>query len=243
MERINYDDMANIYARNRPANSFVVDELRRGCELDSTSRVLEVGCGTGSYIWMLVETINCRGWGVDPSEEMMRQKQSAGKVQFVSGTAEELPFEDRFFSFLFSVDVIHHLMNTTSYFREALRVLKPGGIICTVTDSETDIRKQEPLSKYWPSRVNVDLQRYPAISMLKQQMADIGFVDINERHIQSTCQIRDITPYRDKVFSCLHLIPEGEYLRGLQSLQEDLKEGPVQRVSMYTCLWGHSPTL
>jgi len=242
MELINYNDMANIYARNRPANLFVVNELRRGCALDSTSRVLEVGCGTGSHIRLLTAATNCQGWGVDPSEEMIRQEQSGGKVQFVSGTAEELPFENRFFSFLFSVDVIHHLMSTTSYFREAFRVLKPSGTICTMTDSERNIRNRKPLSQYWPSTVNVDLKRYHAISMLKQQMSDIGFVDIDERYIQSTFEIRDITPYREKAFSCLHLIPEGEYLRGMQSLQEDLKAGPVQRVSMYTCLWGRSPT-
>ena len=92
MEPIDYGDIADVYARNRPANSFVVDELRRGCALDSRSRILEVGCGTGSHILMLVQTTNCQGWGIDPSEEMMYQEQSSGKVQFVNGTAEEVLF-------------------------------------------------------------------------------------------------------------------------------------------------------
>ena len=142
MEPINYNDMANVYARNRPANSFVIDELQRGCALDSSSRVLEVGCGTGSHTLMLVRTTNCQGWGIDPSEEMICQEESGGKVRFVNGTAEELPFEDRFFDFLFSVNVIHHVRSTTLYFHEAFRVLKPAGTICTITDSE---RIQLPL--------------------------------------------------------------------------------------------------
>jgi SAM-dependent methyltransferase len=241
MEHINYDNIADIYARNRPPNSFVVDELRRGYVINATSRVLEVGCGTGSHLQMLVKATGCQGSVIDPSEEMIRQGQNSENVRFFVGAAEELPFQDKYFDFLFSVDVIHYVKSLTSYFREAFRVLRPGGTLCTVTDSETDIRKQEPLSKYWPSRVNVDLKRYPAISRLKQQMSDTGFINIEERQIQGTYQITDITPYQEKAFSCLHLIPEGEYLRGLQNLQEDLKVGPVQRVSMYTCLWGHSP--
>jgi len=243
MEPINYGDIADVYARNRPANSFVVNELRRGCALDSRSRVLEVGCGTGSHILMLVQTTNCQGWGIDPSEEMMYQEQSSGKVQFVNGTAEELPFEDKFFDFVFSINVIHHVTSTISYFHEAFRVLKPAGTICTITDSKRIIRNRKPLSQYWPSTVSADIKRYPAITTLKNQMTATGFVDVTETNLQSTSEIEDITPYKEKAFSCLHLISQDEFLRGLALLQEDLKAGPVQRVSAYVCLWGRSPTL
>ena len=243
MEPINYSDMANIYARNRPANSFVIDELQRGCALNSSSMVLEVGCGTGSHIQMLVAATGCQGWGIDPSEEMICQEESGGKVQFVNGTAEEIPFEDKFFDLLFSIDVIHHITSTISYFHEAFRVLKPAGTICTITDSERIIRNRKPLSQYWPSTVSVDIKRYPTITVLKKQMMAAGFRDVTETDIQSTSEIEDITPYKEKVFSCLHLISQNEFLRGLMRLQEDLKAGPVQRVSAYVCLWGRSPAL
>jgi len=243
MEPINYSEMTKTYARNRPANSFVVDELRRGYVLGSNSRVLEVGCGTGSHILMLVKATSCQGWGIDPSEEMICQEESGGKVQFVNGTAEELPFEDRFFDFLFSIDVIHHVASTTFYFHEAFRVLKPAGTICTITDSERIIRNRKPLSQYWPSTVSADIKRYPTTTILKKQMIAAGFVDVTETDIQSTSEIEDITPYTEKSFSCLHLISQDEFLRGLMRLQEDLKAGPVQRVSAYVCLWGRSPAL
>ena len=241
MEPINYGNIADVYARNRPANSFVVNELRRGCALDSRSRVLEVGYGTGSHILMLVQTTNCQGWGIDPSEEMICQQESGGKVQLVNGMAEELPFEDRFFDFLFSINVIHHVTSTISYFHEAFRVLKPTGTICTITDSKRIIRNRKPLSQYWPGTVSVDIKRYPTITTLKKQMMAVGFADVTETNIQNTSQIEDITPYKEKAFSCLHLISQDEFLRGLARLQEDLKAGPIQRVSAYVCLWGRSP--
>jgi len=241
MEPINYGNIADVYARNRPANSFVVDELHKGCVLTSNSRVLEVGCGTGSHILMLVQTTNCQGWGIDPSEDMMCQEKSSGKVQFVSGTAEELPFEDKFFDFLFSINVIHLVTSTISYFHEAFRVLKPTGTICTITDSKRIIRNRKPLSQYWPGTVSVDIKRYPTITTLKKQMMAVGFADVTETNIQNTSQIEDITPYKEKAFSCLHLISQDEFLRGLARLQEDLKAGPIQRVSAYVCLWGRSP--
>ena len=186
MKQINYDGVANIYARNRPANSFVIDELLKDCRLDYTSKVLEIGCGTGSHIQMLVKAVGCHGWGVDPSQEMLNQSPKSERVRFLIGTAEKLPFEDNYFDFLFSVDVIHYLKSTFIYFHEALRVLKPGGTICTVTDSERNIRYRKPLSQYWPSTAVIDLKRYPPISLLKEQMEDTGFIDIDENNIQST---------------------------------------------------------
>jgi ubiquinone/menaquinone biosynthesis C-methylase UbiE len=243
MEPINYSHMADVYARNRPANSFVVDELGRRCSLDSSSRVLEVGCGTGSHVLMLIKATSCQGWGIDPSEEMICQEESGGKVQFVNGTAEELPFEDKFFDFLFSIDVIHHVTSTKSYFHEAFRVLKSAGTICTITDSERIIRNRKPLSQYWPSTVSADIKRYPTITVLKKQMIAAGFVDVTETNIKNTSEVKDITPYKEMAFSCLHLISQDEFLRGLMRLQEDLKAGPVQRVSAYVCLWGRFPAL
>ena len=74
-------------------------------------------------------------------------------------------------------------------------------------------------------------------------MITTGFVDVTGTNIQSTSEVKDITPYKEKAFSCLHLISQDEFLRGLMRLQEDLRAGPIQRVSAYICLWGRVPAL
>jgi len=206
-------------------------------------KILEVGCGTGKQLTALVELTGRRGWGIDPSSEMLNHAIADEKLHFLQGFAEELPFADDFFDLVFSINVIHHIQSTIAYFQESLRVLKPGGIICTATDSERKIRNRKPLAEYWPGTVNVDLERYPSLTALRQQMAGLGFIDIKDYEVQEPFEVTDVEPYREKAFSCLHLISEEEYLSGLRRLEADLKAGPVQGITEFVLLWGQHPNV
>ena len=241
MQNLDYDKMASTYARHRTANPMVLSELRRKWKSSPESRVLEVGCGTGLHLKALTERISCKGWGIDPSQEMIRYAVDSDDIHFFEGVAEELPFEVSFFDLAFSVNVIHHIKNTQDYFREALRVLKPHGLICTATDSEKIIRNRKPLAQYWPGTVDVDLGRYPKIELLRQQMTEAGFVDIEEHETYRTFEVADVVAYREKAFSSLHLISEEEFLTGLQRLETDLKTSPVHGIGEFVFLWGHRP--
>ena len=235
---MDYDGQANSYSRYRKAVSLVLDEIQQVCRLSSESKVLEVGSGTGIQLNALVEATNCHGWGIDPSIDMMNQAVPHKKLRFLQGHAEELPFERDFFDLVFSINVAHHLQDTSNYFQEALRVLKPDSMICTATDSEKKIRNRKPLAQYWPETVDVDLKRYPSITVLRQQMVGVGFIDIKAREIQETFVVTDATPYREKVFSCLRLITETEFRTGLRRMEDDLKAGPIEGVTEFVCLWG-----
>jgi len=241
MSNLDYDKMADTYARHRAASSFVLSELQQGWGVCPKSKILEVGCGTGAYLQALVKAVGCLGWGIDPSPEMIRRALDDDNIHFLEGTGEKLPFEEGFFDLVFSVNVIHHMKGAMDYFQEALRVLKPNGVICTVTDSEKLIRNRRPLAQYWPGTIEADLKRYPTIASLRQQMTAAGFMDIREREIQQPFEVNDVTPYQEKAFSCLHLISEEEFLSGLQRLKDDLNAGTVQGLSEYVCLWGQCP--
>jgi SAM-dependent methyltransferase len=84
-------------------------------------------------------------------------------VQFSHGRAEKLDFPAESFDLLFSVDVVHHITDCAQAFREAWRVLRPGGRFCIVTDSEDIVRNRQPLSVYFPETIALELSRYPAI--------------------------------------------------------------------------------
>jgi SAM-dependent methyltransferase len=45
--------------------------------LDRSSRVLEVGCGTGNCISAIQDRVGCPGWGIDPSARMQDRSFSA----------------------------------------------------------------------------------------------------------------------------------------------------------------------
>ncbi len=236
---MDYDRLAAEYALHRRVHPDVWLDLLHNTDLRPTSCILEVGCGTGNYITMLAQQFGCAAWGIDPSEGMLAQARArAPQVNFNVGRGEQLDFPAEMFDLVFSVDVIHHVEDRPRYFAEAYRVLKPGGKVCTVTDSEAIIRNREPLSNYFPETVPIELARYPALAELQQLMAAAGFCNLLENSVEFMHELADIQMYRDRAFSVLHLIPEAAFARGIARMEADLQRGPLQRISRYVLLWG-----
>ena len=239
MDKKYYDELADKYAQSRCVEPFVLSELMRNSEAHSISKVLELGCGTGVYLYAFVCITGCLGFGVDPSQRMLAHAVSLDNTNYASGIAECLPFQSNSFDFVYSVNVLHHVQDISPLFRETMRVLKTNGLICSITDSEKMIRGREPLATYWPSTIEVDLKRYHSIESVKEQMLSVGFMDIEIHEIRSPFHIHDIKPYQDKALSCLHLISDQEYQLGLQNMKSDLIKGPIKGLSQYTCIWGY----
>jgi ubiquinone/menaquinone biosynthesis C-methylase UbiE len=235
---IDYDRVAADYARLRQVHPGVLSGLLTEGGLKRASRVLEVGCGTGNYIGAIARQIGCMSYGIDPSERMLGEARGKVGVRVRLGKGEKLEFSSTFFDLVFTVDVIHHLGDRGAYFREAYRVIEPGGKICTVTDSEWIIRHRKPLSFYFPETVERELARYPSISELRVLMEKNGFARISENMVKFPYDLTDIEPYRNKVFSALQLIPEEAFQEGIARMERDLKDGPIRCVSRYTLLWG-----
>ena len=210
--------------------------------MTADSCVLEIGCGTGNYAMAIHESVGCLCWGIDPSAEMLgHTSPESNSLHFQTGSAEHLAYDNRRFDLVFSVDVIHHVGDHLNAFREAFRVLKPTGRICTVTDSEWIIGNRLPLASYFPDTIEVDLARYPSMASLTQIMVQVGFVAIDQQTVHLPYTTTDIQIYRDKAFSCLHLIPDEAFRRGIASMEHDLRDGPIKCVSRYSMLWGAKP--
>ena len=158
-------------------------------------------------------------------------------MSFTNARAEALPVAPHSCDLVFSVDVIHHVGDTAAHFRSALRALRPGGHLCTVTDSEWIIRNRQPLSQYFPETVEVELRRYPAIGRLRAEMAGAGFTAITEQLVEFPYRLTDIAPYRAKAYSALHLITAQAFERGLARMEHDLLNGHIACNSRYALLW------
>jgi ubiquinone/menaquinone biosynthesis C-methylase UbiE len=240
--KIDYDNLAQEYAQHRRVHPGVLMGLLTRSRLASASTVLEVGCGTGNYITTIQEMAGCTCIGIDPSGQMLAQaSQRSQRVRYERGRAEELAFPDAGFDLVFSVDVIHHVNDRAAYFQEAWRVLKTGGLFCTVTDSEDIIRRRQPLATYFPETVDVELKRYPPIPDLERMLTAVGFLALTSESVEYEMATQDIQTYRDKAFSSLHLIPQEAFERGIHRMETDLLSGPILVVSRYLLLWGEKP--
>ena len=102
--------------------------------------VLDVGCGFGGTIAFLNERFDAMqllGVNIDP-RQLDRAKRLVlplkhNTIAFQEGDACALPFPDASFDRVLAVECIFHFPSRETFFQEACRVLKPGGLL-TLSD-------------------------------------------------------------------------------------------------------------
>lgn len=111
-------------------------ELIRFAAIKPGSKVLDLGCGTGTLTIMIQRALpdaTIIGLDGDPRVlEIARRKSQGLDIQWDEGLASQLPYGDSEFDRVVTSLVIHHLDTATKHaaFDEAFRVLKPGGVLC-----------------------------------------------------------------------------------------------------------------
>ena len=104
-------------------------------ELSDGERVLDLGSGGGIDCFIASKQVGAEGevWGLDMTPQMIRlarrnaEQVEATNVQFRLGEIEDMPFDEGYFDAIISNCVINLSTDKAQVFREAYRVLKPGG--------------------------------------------------------------------------------------------------------------------
>ncbi len=191
------------------------------------TRVLDVGCGTGTLATTLAEQYACKVWGVDASPEMLemaRAKVPAG-VGLKEGRAEELPFKDRWFERAVATLAVH-LWDRPRAFREIARVLSPGGRFAFATFNPEHFTSYY-LNRYFPSILEIDIERFAPADVLGDELRAAGFEDVGAASVtQDVSLAREVAlaRIRGRHISTFQLIPEEEYRQGVARAERELPE-------------------
>ena len=91
-------------------------------------RVLDLGCANGEYLQLF--PADSFKVGVDPSLQALRTSHDANDYHLAAGDACSIPLKDNSIDFIIAFGMLHHVHQfLEEVFREANRVLAPGGVL------------------------------------------------------------------------------------------------------------------
>jgi 2-polyprenyl-6-hydroxyphenyl methylase/3-demethylubiquinone-9 3-methyltransferase len=119
--------------------------------------VLDVGCGAGTQSQFWLERGH-RYWGIDINEPLIllarrRAEEQGLEIRFDVGTATALPCENASVDVCLLPELLEHVADWQGCVDEAIRVLKPGGLIYVNTSNKLCPKQQEfnlPLYSWYP---------------------------------------------------------------------------------------------
>lgn len=105
------------------------DIIRRGLDaLDSMSpRVLDVGCASGNFLAQFPD--GCELFGCDINEADVALAKSRGLVGVYVGSLQDCDFPFETFDWVHLGDVLEHVVDPVGLLRDAVHLVKPGGLI------------------------------------------------------------------------------------------------------------------
>ena len=174
-------------------------------------RILDLGCGAGRMIRMFVDIAErCEVWGVDIVAEYIIwcQQHLSPPFHFATTTTlPHLPFEDRYFDFIYCGSVFSHIADLAdAWLLELRRVTRPNGRLFITLHDNNSIKILREQNKRWPwlsgmvqefvGRTDVTDRKFSMFTINRGPSSAQVFYDIDYvcQHWGRLFRIRSVTP-------------------------------------------------
>ncbi|HEY42073.1 MAG TPA: class I SAM-dependent methyltransferase [Dehalococcoidia bacterium] len=191
-----FDDKASTYEDRQKGRGphFLHMHMAVAGALEETSqglRILDLGCGTGVELEMLLgRAPNARITCIDVSDGMLEQLRhkytdSLEQLEIIQGSFQEIPFQERHYDYVVSVFAMHHFpypqkLELYTKVRKALRsggVYLEGDYYVSPEEEEQDLARYQQLLKtgviFPDRRYHIDVPF--SVARQKQVLLEAGF--------------------------------------------------------------------
>lgn len=228
--RVDYDRVQHqVYAQGRRLAPGVIRQwvdAVAGHAPDGTALVADVGAGTGRFSPALAEGLQASVVAIEPSVKMLQQavaESVPARVSHVAGRAEQLPLVGGVFDVVFLSMVAHHLQDLDRVASEIARTTRPEAIVVfrnVFRGRMADI----PLFRYFPSALDIEDARAPAVDDIVEAFAVHGFeMEVLEAVPQETDP--SMAAYYERLsrraLSVFEFLTDDEIAHGLRRLHDD----------------------
>ncbi len=172
----------------RPSYLALLEELHRWrAEHRRRCRVLDVGCGTGSFAGLVSAVgVDAEVVGMDFVPQMCAQARRKLRgdddgVHFVAADSEHLPFSDASFDLVTCSNSFHHYPHQQAVVREFRRLLRPAGRVVLI-DGFRDNVVGWVVFDVFIARIEGHVHHAPW-KQVNQYFLDAGLTSIRQRKI------------------------------------------------------------
>ncbi len=122
--------------------------LEKKIPLSNSTRVLDVGCGLGSFLGLLRGKKGCQIYGVEFDQLACQYLEGIEGMHVKRGELADAHFEDNFFDVVTLFAYLEHSFDPLQDLKEAHRILKPDGII-SINLPNFDFLMRKVFKKIW----------------------------------------------------------------------------------------------
>ncbi len=110
---------------------------------DANVRVLDFGCGNGVASYSLAragyqvigfDSSSGELAGLGAAKKLIGLDGVNFKLQQADANSKNIPFGDQSFDVVWIREVLHHIRDLTGFLKEVHRILRPGGVVCSMRD-------------------------------------------------------------------------------------------------------------
>lgn len=175
----------------------LVRRVGKLADLTERDRVLDVGFGLGEQDILWTEEFDLKSiHAINITHEQVRKAQAKisgtpkeETIQFLTGDATELPYQDNSFDIIIALESAFHFRTRENFFSEASRILKPDGRLVTADIIYNYPAGHGPLSQ----RIVGCVHDYFWLIPDENHITKSGYEELYMNHRFRNITIRDVT--------------------------------------------------